>query len=179
LNRQAISPTKSGKYFLRMPPMQESFRLRIPPKAFDMIRMDLATHQFAAIMVDVFMAPAMLRQHAVHLESIGVDEGMGCDTFPQQKENESDIKFLWLNDDKSFARSTVKEADDRQFVGAVPFLGFDPPDMQTLVFALAADVRLVELDGSLKDRKGIGSHTNTKMVQHVQDAASRNARFRA
>jgi hypothetical protein len=59
----------------------------------------------------------------------------------------------------------------------MPFLGFDPPDMQTLVFALAADVRLVELDGSLEYSHGVSGHADAKMVQHVQDTASRNARF--
>lgn len=163
--RQVLSPhaTDAGEF-----PFQDS------PESFDMVRMDIITHQFAAIMIDIFMAPAVLRQHAVHLESIRVDEGIGCDAFPQKKENESDIEFLWFNDDKSFARRTVKEANNRQFVGAVAFLGFDPADMQTLVFALATDVCFVEFDGSLKYRKGIGRHANTKMVQHVQDAASGN-----
>lgn len=150
------------------------FSLENSPKAFDVVGVDFTTYQFAAIMIDIFMPPAVLWQHAIHFESIGIYKRMRDDPLPEQEEDEVDIELLWFYDDEGLARSAIKKADNGQFVGAMAFLGFDPPDMQTLVLALAADVRLIQFDRSLEDRHGIGRHANTKMVQHAQNTASRN-----
>jgi len=92
---------------------------------------------------------------------------MRDDPLPEQEEDEVDIELLWFYDDEGLARSAIKKADNGQFVGAVPFLRLDPPDMQTLVLALAADIRFVELDGSMEYRQDISGHADAKMVQHV------------
>ena len=47
------------------------------------------------------------------------------------------------------------------------FLGGNSPDVEFLVLTLAPDVRLVHLDGPLKDLWVVGCHTFPKIPQHA------------
>ena len=139
-----------------------------------MVRMNFSTHHFTTIVIDIFMAPSVLWQHAIHFEAIGVNEGVGNDALFEKEKDEMHIELLGLDHDMRLTRSTVKKADNGQFVGAVSSFAFDPSDVEALVFALATDVRFIELNRSREHRDGIGSHAYTKMAQHTQCATSWN-----
>lgn len=47
------------------------------------------------------------------------------------------------------------------------FLGCDLPYVELLVLALSTDVRLVHLDGTLKDLRTMRCHAATNVLQHA------------
>ncbi len=137
------------------------------PESLDVVGVNFAAHHLAAIMVDILMPPAVPRQHAIHLEPVRVYESMRHYAPVEKKKDEADVEFFRLDDDECRSRKAVKKTDDWQFVGAMSFLPLDPPDVETLVLALTADIRLVELNRSHERRHGIGRHAYAEMVEHA------------
>jgi len=119
--------------------------------------------------IDAAVDISHLRERRVRRESVGVHPRALRHAFRDDGKHVPPIELLRLDVDEHFSRTAVKDAENRQFVGTMPALPFDAAYVKAGILPLAANVRLVELDGAGECRQRFSGHASPQHDEHERD----------
>lgn len=136
------------------------------PEALDVIAVNVPTDHLAAIMVNVLVEVSQGGETAIHFERVGTDAGTGSDLRLNQSGNEGHVELSGLNARQNLPRIAAQQPDNGQFVGSVPWLRTDTPDVQAFILPLATNVRFVDLDRAKHVCRHVHRHDSSETICH-------------
>jgi len=117
------------------------------PEALDAIRVHVSTNVLLEIMVHPFMLESKTREIPVVWKTIGIDLGTWNGGPFHEVQDNALVEFLGHDLDSDCARGAIMCPNNGELLRSMASLRWIPlSDMETLVLALGANVRLVDLN---------------------------------